>query len=1051
MYPALCRSIAIAMFITASISVSAQTNTWTPKAALPNNVLERENATGFSINGKGYLCTGKDLFCRKDLLEYDPAANTWTNKPDFPGDAREKSFAFTIGDKAYVGGGSDPRGFYFQDMYEYNQSTNAWTRKADFPYFITANDYAKAFSIGSKGYVVYFNMLFEFDPVTNTWTRKADFPAMARTNPVAFAIASKGYFGTGNIAGYDIKSDLWEYDPAADLWTRKADMPESNYRHSAYAFTHAGKGYVGGGRYFNESVQYKDLWQYDPATNSWLMKQGWQSSRGGAVSFSIGDKAYVATGMTKNSYNVLLPTDEVLEYDISGDSWQSKGNIGGYVRFNGISASANNKGYFGLGGGHQSFPFKSDIWEYDSDANQWSRKPDFPGGGRSEAFSFTLNNKVYVGGGVKTTLNTTTFSHGVPNDLWEYDPATEQWTQKENMPGVGRMGASTFVANGKAYVGLGRSLNSTDVDLVDFYEYDPSLGWTRRADFPGQPRMNAPTFSLLDKGYVLANHLNYRDPGGYGAPARDVWQYDPILDSWTRKTNFPGGGRTEAASFSLNGKGYYGVGRDQYELYSYKSDMWEYNPVNDSWSAIDNFAGGERTPQLAFVINNKAYMGMGAGTLPLNSSWGKPSLKNDLWEFSSATPTVTIVCPSNRVTDVSANCKAVVANIDAIVTPSANTTVNYLLSGATTASGIGYVSGYEFNRGTTTVTYSLANDASKSCSFNIEVNDLIAPLITAPSEKIFCGNGVGISYDPMSDVTVTDNCSYNLLSIRSDGKPLTDPFLVGTTSLTWKAVDLSGNESSKSTSVTVHPQLIASIPNQYATASGAEANTLYIGYGSQSLLYTVQVAGGVAPYTYLWSDGSTSSSLLVSTASALPATYTVTVKDALGCSKTASVTVNLINLQPTTGNGGGNGNGNGNTAGILICHSPNNNPHVRQTMIVNPSSVAVHLAHGCSLGACSVTGATLMSKENESLQLSEPRVSVLPNPTNSEFELLLPVQEKSSSVQVNVFYINGVTREKIPVRTGVARLRFGRDYLPGMYILEVIQGSERRIIKLVKI
>lgn len=57
-------------------------------------------------------------------------------------------------------------------------------------------------------------------------------------------------------------------------------------------------------------------------------------------------------------------------------------------------------------------------------------------------------------------------------------------------------------------------------------------------------------------------------------------------------------------------------------------------------------------------------------------------------------------------------------------------------------------------------------------------------------------------------------------------------------------------------------------------------------------IVAVAPTGGTAPYSYLWNDGTTTSSIT----NALPGTYNVTITDANGCEMTASVTVNFSNL-----------------------------------------------------------------------------------------------------------------------------------------------------------
>nr|WP_294862391.1 choice-of-anchor J domain-containing protein [uncultured Fluviicola sp.] len=55
---------------------------------------------------------------------------------------------------------------------------------------------------------------------------------------------------------------------------------------------------------------------------------------------------------------------------------------------------------------------------------------------------------------------------------------------------------------------------------------------------------------------------------------------------------------------------------------------------------------------------------------------------------------------------------------------------------------------------------------------------------------------------------------------------------------------------------------------------------------------SVSPTDGTAPYSYLWSDGSTTGSL----SNALPGTYNVSITDANGCEITASVTINFSTL-----------------------------------------------------------------------------------------------------------------------------------------------------------
>ena len=135
---------------TENISLCA---TWTKKADFLGT--SRRDAVGFSIGNKGYIGIGSNLNgsgSLKDFWEYDPVSNIWTQKADFSGIERWEAVGFSIGDKGYIGFGTSPVDEWFvnpQDFWEYDQVSNTWTKKADFPGLGRRS--AVGFSIGNKG------------------------------------------------------------------------------------------------------------------------------------------------------------------------------------------------------------------------------------------------------------------------------------------------------------------------------------------------------------------------------------------------------------------------------------------------------------------------------------------------------------------------------------------------------------------------------------------------------------------------------------------------------------------------------------------------------------------------------------------------------------------------------------------------------------------------------------------------------------------------------------------------------------------------------------
>lgn len=195
-------------------------NSWTPKATMPE---KNEQATGFSLMGKGYFTCGTQG--NKRTWEFVPALNTWTRKADYAGAGSTGQVSFTIDNKAYVGLGLT-NGAYAKDIWEFDPIQNSWTRKADFP--SKGRVHAAAFAIDQYGFViagkdedsVYRNELYRFDPVTNAWEQKPALNAMmGRTGAFAFGVNFKGYVGNGSTSAIAGSNDLWEYNPYTLLIT----------------------------------------------------------------------------------------------------------------------------------------------------------------------------------------------------------------------------------------------------------------------------------------------------------------------------------------------------------------------------------------------------------------------------------------------------------------------------------------------------------------------------------------------------------------------------------------------------------------------------------------------------------------------------------------------------------------------------------------------------------------------------------------------------------------------------------------------------------------
>jgi N-acetylneuraminic acid mutarotase len=157
------------------------------------------------------------------------------------------------------------------------------------------------------------------------WTQKANFGGAARRSAMVFSIGTKAYLGLGyNGVFY---KDLWEYDPVSDSWNQKADFG-GTARFAGVGFSIFDKGYVGTGYDVNNTFNTADFWQYDPVANGWTQVADIPVARRYAVGFSLLGKGYVGTGANDTGY-----LNDFWQYDPAADSWTQKADFTGDPRY----------------------------------------------------------------------------------------------------------------------------------------------------------------------------------------------------------------------------------------------------------------------------------------------------------------------------------------------------------------------------------------------------------------------------------------------------------------------------------------------------------------------------------------------------------------------------------------------------------------------------------------------------------------------------------------------------------------------------------------------
>ncbi len=293
------------------------------------------------------------------------------------------------------------------------------------------------------------------------------------------------------------------------------------------------------------------------------------SPRGGAVSFVIGNFAYVGTGFDGDDC-----LNEFYKFSIATMNWEKISDFPGVARQEAVAFTATvngqEKAYVGTGLDDNGDRL-SDFYEFDPATDTWNPTAiEFPGGKRQGAISFSINGIGYVGTGYG-------FRDGKDrnylNDLYKFENGV--WSSDIGFPGEKSASAATFVINNKAYVVSGTTGGRR---IEDVWEYDPAKGWTPKRDLDDDnrwedvQRAEAVAFVIDNKGYIAT--------GKNGNYTSEVWEYNPTNDDWKEKTSLERevSQREDAVAFTLNNRGFIATGNVGG---GYLDDMWEFKPFQD--------------------------------------------------------------------------------------------------------------------------------------------------------------------------------------------------------------------------------------------------------------------------------------------------------------------------------------------------------------------------------------------------------------------------------------------------------------------------------------
>ena len=403
------------------------------------------------------------------------------------------------------------------------------------------------------------NDLWEYNPATNLWTWVSGSSTLTCGSNGCSQPGVYGTLGTpaaGNTPGGRQQASTW-IDSSGNLWLFGGNGTDAN----------------GNGGDLN------DLWEFNPSTSLWTWMGG--SSTIGSNGGQSGVYGVLGTPVAGN-------TPGARTY---GLSWIDKS---GYLWLFGGS------GYDSIG----TNGALNDVWEFNPSTNEWTwmggsktawvrgvygtlgtPSPGNIPGVRVTAFNWTDSaGNLWLFGGWGFDANG---QSGFFNDLWEFNPSTNEWTWMGGSPTIGTVCA---VISGNTNCGRSGVYGSQGV---------PAAG-----NIPGSRTVSS-TWTDSSGNLWLFAGSGFDSTGAFG-DLNELWEFNPFTNQWAwmggnntvgsnggqpgvygvlgvpAPGNIPGARTNQAAWTGSNGNFWLmgGCGFDPSDAQVCFNDLWEYQPAD---------------------------------------------------------------------------------------------------------------------------------------------------------------------------------------------------------------------------------------------------------------------------------------------------------------------------------------------------------------------------------------------------------------------------------------------------------------------------------------
>ena len=278
-------------------------------------------------------------------------------------------------------------------------------------------------------------------------------------------------------------------------------------------------------------------------------------------------------------------------------------------RHEAVGTVANGKLYV-FGGFTANLRHRNDMWSYDPASDEWKQLADVPQP-LSHGSAVVDGDKIYVAGmfqGPDHHADGTT-------DMWVYDISENKWSKGVSLPKP--RGAAVIVKQGRNihfFGGLvpGRGANGTEHWVLNL---DGGKSWTTAASMPN-PKDHLSAVELGGKIYAIGGEHLGNDITNNQA---DVHVYDPKTDKWKELASLPvPWSHHTSSTVVVGGKILVLAGETNGRVHLKR--VMQYDPATNKWTELNGLPSTRKSP-VAGVIGDRIIVHGGEGRGPEATTW----------------------------------------------------------------------------------------------------------------------------------------------------------------------------------------------------------------------------------------------------------------------------------------------------------------------------------------------------------------------------------------------------------------------------------------------